>query len=87
MRVCVYFWRDVFQLFFSFVFWVFFLIEAAISQIICYDDVGHGVEYELYVVRVRGTSHVAVNFFGCRFVFSFELRLDVSGRFAVFLST
>lgn len=61
------------------------LIEAAISQIVSYDDVCDGVENELYVVRIRCARHVAVDFFGCRFVLRLELRLDVGSCLAVFL--
>lgn len=61
------------------------LVEAAAAQVVGDDDVGDGVEHELDVVGVGGAGHVAVDLLGGRFVFGFELRLDVRGRFAVLL--
>lgn len=63
------------------------LVEAATAQVVGDDNVGDGVEHELYVVGVGGASHVAVDFLGCGFVLSLELGLDVGGRLAVFLRT
>lgn len=62
-------------------------VEAAIAKVVGDYDVRNCVENKLDVVRVRGTSHVAVYFFGCRLIFCFELCLDVCGRFPIFLST
>lgn len=61
------------------------LVEAAAAQVVGYDDVGDGVEHELNVVGVGGARHVAVDLLGGGFVLRFKLRLDVGGRFAVFL--
>lgn len=63
------------------------LVEAATAQVVGDDNVGDGVEHELYVVGVGGASHVAVDFLGCGFVLSLELGLDVRGRLAVLLRT
>lgn len=63
------------------------LIEAAVAQVISYDDIGNCIKHELYVVRVRSASHMAVDFFSCGFVLRFELRLYVGCCFSVFLST
>lgn len=60
-------------------------VEATVAQIIRYDDVSDRVEHELYVMRVRRTCHVAVNFFGSRLVLCLELSLNISRRLAIFL--
>lgn len=61
------------------------LVQSASSEIVGDDDVCDGVENELYVVRVRRTSHVTVDLFGGRFVFGLELCLDVRGGFSILL--
>lgn len=63
------------------------LVEAATAQVVGDDNVGDGVEHELYVVGVGGAGHVAVDFLGRGFVLSLELGLDVRGRLAVLLRT
>ena len=62
-------------------------VEAAPSQIVGYDDVCHGIEYELNVGGICGTSHVTVDFFGCWFVFGFKLCLNISCCFTILLQT
>ena len=37
------------------------LKEAAIFEIFLDDDIGHGVEHKLHVLRVRGAGHVRVD--------------------------
>lgn len=61
------------------------LVQAAAAQVVSDDDVSDGVEYELDIVGVGSTCHVTVDLLGGGFVLGFELRLDVCGRFAVFL--
>ena len=63
------------------------LIKTAVLQIFHYDHVGGCVEYKLDVVGVGGTSHVAVDFFGRRFVLGLELCLNVRCRLTVLLRT
>lgn len=63
------------------------LVEAAAAQVVGDDDVGDGVEHELYVVGVGGARHVAVDLLGGGLVLRLELRLDIGGRLAVFLRT
>lgn len=61
------------------------LVEAAAAEVVGDDDVGDGVEHELYVVGVGGAGHVAVDLLGGGLVLGLELRLDVRGRLAVLL--
>ena len=61
------------------------LVESAAAQVVGDDDVGDGVEHELYVVGVGGARHVAVYLLRRRLVLRLELRLDVGGRLAVLL--
>lgn len=62
------------------------LIEAASPQVVGYDDICHGIEHELNVVRVRGTRHVAIDLLRRGLVLRLELGLDVGGRLPVLLS-
>lgn len=62
-----------------------YLVEAAPAQVVCYNDIGNGVEYELNVVCICGAGHVTVDLLGGGLVLGLELRLDVGCRFAVLL--
>lgn len=64
-----------------------YLIETTASQVIGDYDIGDCIKYKLNIIRVGSARHVAVNFFGGRFVFRFKLSLDVSSRFTILLTT
>lgn len=61
------------------------LVQAAAAQVVCDDHVGHSVEHKLYILRVCGAGHVAVDFLGCRLVLSLELCLDVGSCLPILL--
>lgn len=61
------------------------LVEAAAAQVVGDDDIGDGVEHELYVVGVGSACHVAVYLLRGGLVLRLELRLDIRGRLAVLL--
>ena len=65
----------------------YLLVETTATEIVGDDDVRHSVENKLDILRIGGTRHVTVDFFGGRLVFGFKLSLDVSSSFAILLCT
>lgn len=62
-----------------------YLVKSASSKVGSNDDVSNSIEYKLDIIGIGSASHMAIYFFRCRFILGFELRLNVSGRFTVFL--
>lgn len=54
-------------------------VQAAASEVIGNDDVGHSVEHHLDISCICGAGHVTVDFLVWRTVLALELCLDVSG--------
>lgn len=63
------------------------LVQSAATQVVCDDDVSDCVEHKLYVLRVGGARHVAVDLLRGRLVLGLELCLDVGSCLTVLLSS
>ena len=52
-------------------------VQAASSQVVCYDGICDGIKYKLNIGSVRSTRHVCIYFLVATLVKCFKLGLDV----------